>query len=104
LVRLHACANNNKPKVLLFDEPSMGLLPIVVEKTFEVVCEISNEGITVPLVEQNASLALQAANCGYVMDSDLMTMLADVKQMLDDAKVCAAYFGEGPGGNKLRKW
>ncbi|WP_207817665.1 ABC transporter ATP-binding protein, partial [Pseudomonas sp. 74_A] len=64
----------SKPKLLLLDEPSMGLSPIMVEKIFEVVREISKEGITVLLVEQNARLALQAADRGYVMDSGTVTM------------------------------
>jgi branched-chain amino acid transport system ATP-binding protein len=84
----------SKPKLLLLDEPSMGLSPIMVEKIFEVVREISSEGITVMLVEQNARLALQAANRGYVMDSGEVTMSGDAKQMLDDPKVRAAYLGE----------
>ncbi|RQR29245.1 ABC transporter ATP-binding protein, partial [Burkholderia sp. Bp9142] len=68
--------------------------PIMVEKIFEVVREISKEGITVLLVEQNARLALQAADRGYVMDSGTVTMEGDAKQMLDDPKVRAAYLGE----------
>ncbi|MCQ4437240.1 ATP-binding cassette domain-containing protein, partial [Clostridioides difficile] len=83
-----------RPKLLLLDEPSMGLSPIMVEKIFEVVREISKEGITVLLVEQNARLALQAADRGYVMDSGTVTMEGDAKQMLDDPKVRAAYLGE----------
>ena len=84
----------SKPRLLLLDEPSMGLSPIMVEKIFEVVRAISAEGMTVLLVEQNARLALQAANRGYVMDSGLVTMSGDAKQMLDDPKVRAAYLGE----------
>ncbi|CAN0622997.1 Polyamine-transporting ATPase [Burkholderia sp. lig30] len=84
----------SKPKLLLLDEPSMGLSPIMVEKIFEVVRTISKEGITVLLVEQNARLALQAADRGYVMDSGTVTMEGDAKQMLDDPKVRAAYLGE----------
>jgi branched-chain amino acid transport system ATP-binding protein len=84
----------SRPKLLLLDEPSMGLSPIMVEKIFEVVRSISAEGMTVLLVEQNARLALQAANRGYVMDSGLVTMSGDAKQMLDDPKVRAAYLGE----------
>jgi branched-chain amino acid transport system ATP-binding protein len=80
--------------LLLLDEPSMGLSPIMVEKIFEVVRAISGEGMTVLLVEQNARLALQAANRGYVMDSGLVTMSGDAKKMLDDPKVRAAYLGE----------
>ena len=66
----------------------------MVEKIFEVVRTISKEGITVLLVEQNARLALQAADRGYVMDSGTVTMSGDAKQMLDDPKVRAAYLGE----------
>ena len=84
----------SKPKLLLLDEPSMGLSPIMVEKIFEVVRTISKEGITLLLVEQNARLALQAADRGYVMDSGTVTMSGDAKQMLDDPKVRAAYLGE----------
>ncbi|MFJ4289186.1 ABC transporter ATP-binding protein [Cupriavidus sp. NPDC089707] len=84
----------SQPRVLLLDEPSMGLSPIMVEKIFEVVRDISAQGVTVLLVEQNARLALQAAHRGYVMESGLITMSGDAKQMLDDPKVRAAYLGE----------
>jgi branched-chain amino acid transport system ATP-binding protein len=84
----------SKPKLLLLDEPSMGLSPIMVAKIFEVVKEVSSQGVTVLLVEQNAKLALQAADRGYVMDSGLITMSGDAKQMLNDPKVRAAYLGE----------
>ncbi|MGI4855539.1 MAG: ABC transporter ATP-binding protein [Janthinobacterium lividum] len=84
----------SRPRLLLLDEPSMGLSPIMVQKIFEVVREISSEGLTVLLVEQNARLALQAANRGYVMDSGLITMSGDARTMLDDPKVRAAYLGE----------
>ncbi|WP_454722819.1 MULTISPECIES: ABC transporter ATP-binding protein [Cupriavidus] len=84
----------SQPKLLLLDEPSMGLSPIMVAKIFEVVRDISAQGVTVLLVEQNARLALQAAHRGYVMESGLVTMSGDAKQMLDDPKVRAAYLGE----------
>ncbi len=83
------------PKLLLLDEPSMGLSPIMVEKIFEVVRTVSSQGVTILLVEQNAKLALQAANRGYVMDSGLITMTGNAKDMLDDPKVKEAYLGEG---------
>ena len=83
-----------RPKVLLLDEPSMGLSPIMVDKIFEVVADIHQRGTTVLLVEQNASRALQLANRGYVMDSGEVTMSGDAKQLLDDPKVRAAYLGE----------
>ncbi|WP_116383453.1 ABC transporter ATP-binding protein [Cupriavidus taiwanensis] len=84
----------SQPKVLLLDEPSMGLSPIMVDKIFEVVRDISAQGVTVLLVEQNARLALQAAHRGYVMESGLITMSGEASQMLDDPKVRAAYLGE----------
>ena len=84
----------SRPKVLLLDEPSMGLSPIMVAKIFEVVRDVSSQGVTVLLVEQNAKLALQAADRGYVMDSGIITMSGDAKQMLNDPKVRAAYLGE----------
>jgi branched-chain amino acid transport system ATP-binding protein len=83
------------PKLLLLDEPSMGLSPIMVEKIFEVVRTVSAQGVTILLVEQNAKLALQAAHRGYVMDSGLITMSGNAAQMLDDPKVKEAYLGEG---------
>jgi branched-chain amino acid transport system ATP-binding protein len=83
-----------KPKVLLLDEPSMGLSPIMVDKIFEVVADIHGRGTTVLLVEQNASRALQLASRGYVMDSGEVTMSGDAKKLLNDPKVRAAYLGE----------
>jgi branched-chain amino acid transport system ATP-binding protein len=82
-----------RPKVLLLDEPSMGLSPIMVDKIFEVVADIYKQGVTVLLVEQNASRALGLANRGYVMDSGEITMAGDAKALLDDPKVRAAYLG-----------
>ena len=82
------------PKLLLLDEPSMGLSPIMVEKIFDVIRKVSSEGMTILLVEQNAKLALQAADRGYVMDSGLITMTGNANDMLDDPRVKAAYLGE----------
>ncbi|KQV80164.1 ABC transporter ATP-binding protein [Massilia sp. Root351] len=82
------------PTLLLLDEPSMGLSPIMVDKIFEVIRNVSKEGITILLVEQNAKLALQAAHRGYVMDSGLITMTGNASDMLDDPRVKAAYLGE----------
>ncbi len=83
-----------RPKLLLLDEPSMGLSPIMVDKIFEVVADIYQRGVTVLLVEQNASRALQLAKRGYVMESGEVTMSGDAKQLLNDPKVRAAYLGE----------
>jgi branched-chain amino acid transport system ATP-binding protein len=84
----------SRPKVLLLDEPSMGLSPLMVDKIFEVVRDVYAQGVTVLLVEQNASRALAIANRGYVMESGIVTMSGDAKQMLNDPKVRAAYLGE----------
>ncbi|WP_374664216.1 ABC transporter ATP-binding protein [Ramlibacter sp.] len=84
----------SRPKVLLLDEPSMGLSPIMVDKIFEVVRDVHGQGVAILLVEQNASRALEIADRGYVMDSGLITMSGDAKQMLTDPKVRAAYLGE----------
>lgn len=84
----------SRPKVLLLDEPSMGLAPIMVDKIFEVVRDVYAQGVTILLVEQNASRALAIADRGYVMDSGLITMTGDAKTMLHDPKVRAAYLGE----------
>ena len=84
----------SRPKVLLLDEPSMGLSPIMVDKIFEVVREVSSRGVTVLLVEQNASRALGIADRGYVMESGMVTMNGDAKALLVDPRVRAAYLGE----------
>ncbi|WP_119154924.1 ABC transporter ATP-binding protein [Caldimonas tepidiphila] len=83
-----------RPKVLLLDEPSMGLSPIMVDKIFEVVSDISKQGVTILLVEQNASRALALASRGYVMDSGEITMEGEGRALLDDPRVRAAYLGE----------
>jgi len=84
----------SRPKVLLLDEPSMGLSPIMVDKIFEVVREVSAQGVTILLVEQNASRALGIADRGYVMESGIVTMNGDAKDLLNDPRVRAAYLGE----------
>jgi branched-chain amino acid transport system ATP-binding protein len=83
-----------RPKVLLLDEPSMGLSPIMVDKIFEVVADIAKQGVTILLVEQNASRALQLAQRGYVMESGEVTMSGEATTLLNDPKVRAAYLGE----------
>ncbi|MCE3262239.1 MAG: transporter ATP-binding protein [Pseudoduganella sp.] len=82
------------PHLLLLDEPSMGLSPIMVDKIFEVIRDVHKQGITVLLVEQNAKLALQAADRGYVMESGAVTMTGNADDMLHDPRVKAAYLGE----------
>jgi branched-chain amino acid transport system ATP-binding protein len=88
----------SRPTLLLLDEPSMGLSPIMVEKVFEVVRDVSAQGTTILLVEQNAKLALQAAHRAYVMESGLVTMSGEAQRMLDDPRVRAAYLGEEAAG------
>jgi len=84
----------SRPKVLLLDEPSMGLSPIMVDKIFEVVRDVSARGVTILLVEQNASRALGIADRGYVMESGTVTMNGPAKELLNDPRVRAAYLGE----------
>ena len=84
----------SRPRVLLLDEPSMGLSPIMVDKIFEVVRDVSARGVTILLVEQNASRALGIADRGYVMESGTVTMNGPAKDLLNDPRVRAAYLGE----------
>ncbi len=83
-----------KPAVLLLDEPSMGLSPVMVERIFEVIRSVSAGGVTILLVEQNARLALQTADRGYVMESGMITMSAAADALLTDPAVRTAYLGE----------
>ncbi|MEJ8856058.1 ABC transporter ATP-binding protein [Variovorax robiniae] len=83
-----------RPKVLLLDEPTMGLSPIMCDKIFEVVQTVAAQGVTIMLVEQNANRALQLADWGYVMESGVISMNGNAKVMLTDPKVRAAYLGE----------
>jgi branched-chain amino acid transport system ATP-binding protein len=84
----------SRPRVLLLDEPSMGLSPIMVDKIFEVVRDVYAQGVTVLLVEQNASRALRIADRAYVMESGLLTMNGPARELLVDPRVRAAYLGE----------
>ena len=86
-----------RPKLLLLDEPSMGLAPLLVAKIFEIIREIAARGVTILLVEQNARLALELAHRGYVMESGSITLADDAKRLLADPKVREAYLGEGAG-------
>jgi branched-chain amino acid transport system ATP-binding protein len=88
----------SRPTLLLLDEPSMGLSPIMVQTVFEVVRSVAAEGVTLLLVEQNARLALKTAHRGYVMDSGLIVMGDQADRLLSDPRVRAAYLGEAEGG------
>jgi len=86
----------SRPKLLLLDEPSMGLAPLMVQKVFETVIAIAKEGVTILLIEQNAKLALEVSDRGYVMESGEVTLSGKASQLLSDPKVRAAYLGETP--------
>lgn len=84
----------SRPSLLLLDEPSMGLAPLMVDKIFDTVRRVSREGVTVLLVEQNAKLALEASNRGYVMESGLITLADGASALLSNSRVRTAYLGE----------
>src|SRR5690606_18620212 len=84
----------SRPRLLLLDEPSMGLAPLMVERIFEVVRNIADQGVTILLIEQNAKLALEMSERGYVMESGRMILEGLSRQLLADPKVRAAYLGE----------
>jgi branched-chain amino acid transport system ATP-binding protein len=84
----------SRPKLLLLDEPSMGLAPLMVQKVFETVLAIASEGVTILLIEQNAKLALEVSDRGYVMESGEVILSGAAKELLSDPKVRAAYLGE----------
>ena len=89
-----ARAMMSQPKLLLLDEPSMGLAPIMVEQVFDVIRSVAERKVPMLLVEQNARLALEAAHRGYVMESGLITLSGNAKSLLNDPKVREAYLGE----------
>jgi branched-chain amino acid transport system ATP-binding protein len=84
----------SRPRLLLLDEPSMGLAPMMVQKVFETVLTVSGEGVTILLIEQNAKLALEVSHRGSVMESGEITLSGDATSLLNDPKVRAAYLGE----------
>ena len=84
----------SRPRLLLLDEPSMGLAPLMVQKVFETIIAVAKEGVTILLIEQNAKLALEVSDRGYVMESGAITLSGDARALLHDPKVRAAYLGE----------
>jgi branched-chain amino acid transport system ATP-binding protein len=84
----------SRPRLLLLDEPSMGLAPLMVEKIFEVVRAIAAEGVTMLLVEQNARLALEASHRGYVLEGGEVALSGESASLLHDARIREAYLGE----------
>jgi branched-chain amino acid transport system ATP-binding protein len=90
----------SRPRLLLLDEPSMGLAPILVGQIFEIITEINGQGTTILLVEQNAAQALQRADRAYVMETGHIVKSADAKSLLNDESVKAAYLGGDVGGSE----
>jgi len=84
----------SRPRLLLLDEPSMGLAPLMVQKVFETIVAVAKEGVTMLLIEQNAKLALEVSDRGYVMESGEITLRGEASALLHDPKVRAAYLGE----------
>jgi branched-chain amino acid transport system ATP-binding protein len=84
----------SQPRLLLLDEPSMGLAPLMVQKVFETILQVSKEGVTILLVEQNAKLALDVSDRGYVMESGEVTLAGKASDLLHEPKVRSAYLGE----------
>jgi branched-chain amino acid transport system ATP-binding protein len=84
----------SRPRLLLLDEPSMGLAPLMVQKVFETIIAVSKEGVTMLLIEQNAKLALEVSDRGYVMETGEITLKGEASALLHDPKVRAAYLGE----------
>jgi len=85
----------SSPALLLLDEPSMGLAPILVEEIFSIISKINAQGTSILLVEQNAAMALSIANRGYVLETGTIALSGDAKSLLEDPKVQAAYLGQG---------
>ena len=83
-----------RPKLLMLDEPSMGLAPIFVEKVFETIVEINKQGTSILLVEQNALMALEVADRGYVLETGTIALSDDAKSLQEDEGVRKTYLGE----------
>lgn len=83
-----------KPKMILMDEPSMGLSPLLVKEIFEIIKEVNKQGITILLVEQNAKMALAISDRAYVLETGTITIEGDAQQLLNDPRVKKAYLGQ----------
>ena len=84
----------SKPELIMMDEPSLGLAPIIVQGVFDIIREINKQGVTILLVEQNANMALKAANKGYVMETGRITLTGTGAELLENEEVKAAYLGK----------
>ena len=83
----------SSPKLMMLDEPSMGLAPILVEQIFEIIRTLHKSGVTILLVEQNAQMALSIANRAYVLETGCITMSGDARELMNDDRVRSAYLG-----------
>ncbi len=84
----------SNPKLLMLDEPSMGLAPILVEQIFDIIVDLNKKGTTILLVEQNAQMALSIANRAYVLETGKITLSGDAKELMHNDSVRKAYLGE----------
>lgn len=84
----------SKPKLIMMDEPSLGLAPLVVKGIFDIIKTVNQEGITVLLIEQNANMALKAADWGYVMETGVITMEGTGRELLENEEIKEAYLGK----------
>lgn len=84
----------SQPKILMMDEPSLGLAPLIVKDIFSIIREINKKGVTVLLIEQNANMALHTADIGYVLETGRITLTGSGKKLLADESVKAAYLGK----------
>lgn len=85
----------SRPKLIMMDEPSLGLAPLIVQGIFDIIKEISRQGVTILLIEQNANMALRTADIGYVMETGNITMTGSGAELLANEEVRAAYLGKG---------
>lgn len=84
----------SKPKIMMMDEPSLGLAPLVVRDIFSIIKEVNKNGVTILLVEQNANMALQVADKAYVMETGVITLSGSGRELMDNEGVRKAYLGK----------
>ena len=84
----------SRPKLIMMDEPSLGLAPLIVQDIFSIIREINRQGVTILLIEQNANMALRTADIGYVMETGRITMTGSGRELLEDEQVRTAYLGK----------
>ena len=84
----------SRPKLLLMDEPSLGLAPLIIKNIFEIIKQLNKEGITVLLIEQNANMALKVAHLAYVLETGKITLKGTGRELLENPQIAAAYLGK----------